>query len=131
MPAATLLQMATRIAMRNAANIEGFSNMPYELVKPILKKIDAPNKLKEIEDNTPELREHNADLWKEFIKRHIPKGEQVVEEVDITNPAKWRTYYFKLLKEKEKQEQEDEARLEAAMKGLTKQKEENKTSFVS
>jgi elongin-A len=130
MPVSTLQAMATRNCIRNAAGITDIGDMPYELVKPILKKIDNPRQMKEIEDASPHLRELNAEVWKDFIRKHIPKGNTILNEVDIKNPAKWRTYYFKLLKEKEQREKEDELKLEAAMKGLTKEKEESKANFI-
>ena len=45
MPADSLRDMARRVAARNAHKINDVGNMPYSLVRPILMKIESPEKL--------------------------------------------------------------------------------------
>ncbi|KXL44310.1 hypothetical protein M433DRAFT_279378 [Acidomyces richmondensis BFW] len=130
MPAPSLQAIAIRASVRNIGSIHDVADMPPELARPILKHVKNPQQLKEIEDKSPHLRDLNADLWKEFIKRDIPKAEQILSEKEPKSQRKWRTFYFKLLAEKERAEKEDEAKLAAIMKGLDRQKEINKANFV-
>lgn len=130
MPAPSLQAIAVRASIRNISSIHDIADMPPDLARPILKHVKNPQQLKEIEDKSPHLRDLNADLWKDFIKRDIPKAEQILAEKEPKSQRKWRTFYFKLLAEKERAEKEDEEKLAAIMKGLDQQKEINKANFV-
>jgi hypothetical protein len=45
MPADSLLDMTRRVAARNVHKITDIGNMPYQLVRPILLKVESPEKL--------------------------------------------------------------------------------------
>ena len=124
----TLISMVQRACARNIPSMQDVGDMSYELVRPILKQIDNPQQLRNIEIASPHIADQDAELWKAFIARDILQWEEKI--IEPKNPASWWKVYRKLIREEERAKEEQEAQLRATMMGITKQKQENQTQFV-
>lgn len=120
--------MAQRACIRNVAGLQDVGEISYDLVRPILKKIDNPQQLKEIGTASPHIADHDAELWKAFIARDIPNWQDKIMEPK--NPRSWWKIYRKLLKEEQRAKEAQEEQLRAAMTGIVKRREENQTQYV-
>jgi len=128
MPAPTLQSMAARSCVRSLPSITDIAETPYELIRPVLKKIQNPQQLHEIEKNSPHIADADAELWRAFIARDIPEWESKI--IEPKNPRSWWKVYRKLIREEEAKKEEQEAKLAAAMSGLSKEREANRAQFV-
>ena len=102
--------------------------MSYDLVKPMLKKVDNPQQLRNIEIASPHIADHDAELWKVFIARDIPQWEEKI--LEPKNPRSWWKVYRKLIKEEQRTKEEQEAQLLATLKGIDKDKEASQTQIL-
>ncbi|KAJ5084220.1 RNA polymerase II transcription factor SIII subunit A [Penicillium alfredii] len=75
MPAPSLKQLATATAVKHFRFLDDLGSLPYSLARPILLKIDNPEKLHSLELKSPQIAEENEELWMEFIRRDIPQWE--------------------------------------------------------
>lgn len=127
MPASSLVAMAQRALARNISIYDDIY-APYELVRPVLKKVDNPDHLRRIEENSPHIAEFSAEIWKAFIARDIPRWEEKI--LEPKNPRSWGKVYRKLMRDEERRKTEDEQRLAATMNGIQAKKEANKANIV-
>ncbi|KAK0894984.1 hypothetical protein LTR02_012011 [Friedmanniomyces endolithicus] len=128
MPAPTLLSMAIRACTRNISGITDVADMPYNIIHPVLKKIQNPAQLHEIETHCPQIADASADLWRAFIARDIPNWPAKI--LEPKNPRSWWKVYRKLVADEKRAKEAQEEELRAAMSGLSAKREENKAMFV-
>ncbi|KAI6823842.1 hypothetical protein KC332_g11067 [Hortaea werneckii] len=128
MPAPTLTSIAQRACVRALPNITDVADIPYELLRPVLKKIINPSHLREIEQNSPQIGDADAELWRAFIARDIPNWQQKI--IEPKNPRSWWKVYRKLVREEERAKEEQEAQLAAAMSGIKQEKDANRAQYV-
>lgn len=155
MPASTLQSMAQRACIRSLPGITDVADIPYQIIRSVLRKVQNPEQLREIEQSSPQIAEADAELWRAFIGRDIqgwdllktePKDDETWEKVyeklsatfnkqDVIIPPEesrtWAKLYTKLVKREERMKAQQEEELRAAMSGLTKQREENKANIIS
>ncbi|KAK0354886.1 hypothetical protein LTR91_011819 [Friedmanniomyces endolithicus] len=128
MPAPTLLSMAIRACTRNINGITDVADMPYNIIHPVLKKIQNPGQLHEIETHCPQIADASADLWRAFIARDIPNWPAKI--LEPKNPRSWWKVYRKLVADEKRAKEAQEEELRAAMSGLSAKREENKATYV-
>ncbi|KAK5725558.1 hypothetical protein LTR15_003746 [Elasticomyces elasticus] len=128
MPVASLLSMAIRGCTRNITGITDVADMPYDIIKPVLRKIQNPDQLHEIEENSPHIADSDSELWRAFIARDIPNWQEKI--LEPKNPRSWWKVYRKLVRDEKKAKEAQEEELRAAMSGLSQKREENKATFV-
>lgn len=124
----SLLSMAQRSCIRNIAGLQDVGDVAYELIRPVLKRIDNPQQLRNIEIASPQIADADAELWRAFIARDIPNWEEKIMEPK--NPRSWWKVYRKLIREERRAKEEQEEQLMATMMGLDKQKEANQAQIV-
>ncbi|OQO11462.1 hypothetical protein B0A48_03189 [Cryoendolithus antarcticus] len=127
MPVSSLALMAQRAAIRTLPRIEDVGDTPYELLEPILRRIDNPDHLLKIETNSPHIADKSAPLWQAFIIRDIPDGK--TKMLYPKNPRSWHKVYRKLRKEEEAKKQSAEDALKRTLLGLKEEK--GSTMFVN
>lgn len=120
--------MAARSCIRSLRGITDVADTPYELIKPVLRKIQNPDQLHEIETNSPQIADADAELWRAFIARDIPQWEDKI--IEPKNPRSWWKVYRKLVRQEERAKEEQEAKLADAMRGLKSEREANRAQFV-
>lgn len=128
MPAPTLTSMAQRACIRSLDNILDVADIPYELIKPVLRKIRNPQQLHNLEQASPHIADADAELWRAFIARDIPNWQDKI--IEPKNPRSWWKVYRKLVREEERAKEEQEAKLAAAMSGIKQEKDANRAQFV-
>ncbi|KAI7533206.1 hypothetical protein KC331_g13182 [Hortaea werneckii] len=128
MPAPTLTSIAQRACVRALPNITDVSDIPYDLLRPVLKKIINPSHLREIEQNSPHIGDADAELWRAFIARDIPNWQEKI--IEPKNPRSWWKVHRKLVREEERAKEEQEAQLAAAMSGIKQEKDANRAQYV-
>ncbi|EXJ56498.1 hypothetical protein A1O7_06842 [Cladophialophora yegresii CBS 114405] len=129
MPADSLLDMARRVAGRNIHKITDIGDVSYNIIRPVLLKIESPEQLYQLELNSPQLVGNTSELWLNFMKRDIPDYE--LKPHIPTNPMSWYKVYKKLKKEASKAASDAEAVLKATLSGIKSMKEENLAEVVS
>ncbi|KAK4497834.1 hypothetical protein PRZ48_010488 [Zasmidium cellare] len=129
MPATTLFKMAMQAAIRLSAQITDIADMPYELARPILLKIQSPQQLRDIELNCPHIAEADKELWVHFIQRDIPDWKNKI--VEPKNPSSWHKVYRYLLRKEEEKAAEDEEALRKTLAGEGIKKQEKNALFVN
>ncbi|KAI5211414.1 hypothetical protein E4T42_00881 [Aureobasidium subglaciale] len=128
--AATLFEMAQRASVRNVMDVFDIGELPYEVVRPILKNITNPAQLRKIEQNSPHIAEDDSELWEAFIRRDILQAETKLRTTRPKNPSSWWKVYAKLKREDEAQTQAAEARLKAALNAHKVDKGSKQTNIV-
>ncbi|KAF7190685.1 hypothetical protein HII31_07844 [Pseudocercospora fuligena] len=133
MPVPTLFAIAIRCAQRHVASITDFDGIPQEMAMPILKKVESPQQLREIEINNPSYAEsgNNAGLWQCFIRRDIREIAEDEEKMPYpNNPASWYKVYRMLMRKQADKEKEQEEALRQQLLGQKVQKAEKQALFV-
>ncbi|KAK5115520.1 hypothetical protein LTR62_001179 [Meristemomyces frigidus] len=126
--APTLLSAALRGTMRNISNVTDVADIPYTMILPVLKRIQNPSQLHQIETKSPQIADADAELWKSFIARDVPNWQSKIFEP--ANPRSWHKVYAKLMRAEKRLQERSVKQLEAAMGGITKAKEAKAITFL-
>ncbi|KAK2744644.1 hypothetical protein FQN55_006562 [Onygenales sp. PD_40] len=127
MPAPSLLQLARKACIKIIKRIEDIGLARYDLIRPILLKIENPEQLHELELKSPHLLEYDAELWIEFIKRDVPRFNELVLP---KNPDSWYDVYHELLEKTAREVDEDAERMRLALLGLDSKKAKHGSKVV-
>ncbi|KAJ5805999.1 uncharacterized protein N7503_003601 [Penicillium pulvis] len=115
MPAPSLLQLAMATAVKHVKSLNDIGNLPYNLVRPILLKVDNPEKLHAMELLSPHLTEEDKELWLNFIRRDIPKWEQY----DLPEKThQWYEIYCDLREDVQRALDADAEKMKMALDGI-------------
>lgn len=128
MPAPSLSAMAQNAAIRNIGSITDIADLPYHAVEPILRRIDNPQQLRDIEVACPHIAENSGPIWQEFIKRDVSKGESKM--LYPKDPKNWWKVYRKMVKQEAADKEAAEEGLKQAMMGLQEAKGAKQTEYV-
>ncbi|KAJ6014951.1 hypothetical protein N7540_009542 [Penicillium herquei] len=120
MPATSLFQLALATAIRNVRFLDDLGGLPYFLARPILQKIDNPEKLHALEVRSPHLAKEDKEIWLEFIKRDIPRWEryELPEETD-----KWYEIYCDLREAVQREIDADAEKMMMALNGIKSERD--------
>ncbi|EXJ77897.1 hypothetical protein A1O3_09056 [Capronia epimyces CBS 606.96] len=129
MPADTLFNMARRACIRCSGRITDIGDLDYELVRPVLLKIESPEKLHQIERASPQIIGKDAELWMTFIKRDI--ADWHLKPHEPKDPKNWYKVYCKLKEDARLAAIADEAMLKVALASIKNEKEQNVTQIAS
>ncbi|EMC96104.1 hypothetical protein BAUCODRAFT_25047 [Baudoinia panamericana UAMH 10762] len=131
MPAPSLRSLAIRSCIRHLPDITSVGEIPYSVLRPVLRRIENPSHLRTIEVSSPHVADADEELWKAFIARDIPGWEKKLAELGTPRNARsWWKVYRRLVREEKEAREKQEERLREAMSGLTKQREDANVSFV-
>lgn len=125
MPAARLFDMAMKRCIRGAAEIDDVGDLPYTIVKPILKQVKNAAQLAALEKNSPHLIGETAGLWRDFIVRDIPKKLRDEYDYEPRDPKNWYNVWKKLKRQADKRARETAEATIKNLKALKEDKEEN------
>ncbi|EPS29185.1 hypothetical protein PDE_04134 [Penicillium oxalicum 114-2] len=115
MPAPSLKHLATITAIKHVKSINDVGNLPYALVRPILMRVDNPEKLHAMELLSPYLAEADQEIWLELIKRDIPQWQTY----DLPQQSnRWYDIYCDLQAEVQRELDADAAKLKMAIDGI-------------
>ncbi|KAL8908425.1 MAG: hypothetical protein Q9207_000844 [Kuettlingeria erythrocarpa] len=121
MPAPSLSELTRRALIKNITNVTDIGDIPYQIVRPVLLKIENPKQLQMLEERSPQLYGADAEIWISLIKRDIPDGDTKL--LYPKNPENWWKVYRKMRNDYEKVVQNDAAKLKAAFTGIQSAKD--------
>lgn len=125
MPAQTLKRLATQQMIKNIHLLYDVGDIPFYFLEPVLRCIENPEQLRELEENCPQLKGETADIWLKMIQRDIPSWE--TRRYKPANPESWSKVYRKLKKESEDEKKTQEDALKQQIKAIQKDRESTKT----
>lgn len=128
MPALPLSILARKACIKNINFIGDLGEADYDLVRPILVKLQNPKHLWELEQKSPQICGHDAEIWREFCKRDIPNYDK--DPVEPANPKSWYKCYLKLLKESQRAVDEDAKLLKATLDNIKNKQAQNTAKQV-
>jgi elongin-A len=128
MPVPSLSAMAQNAAIKNISSITDVADLPYHAVEPILRRIDNPAQLREIEVACPHIAENSGPLWQELIKRDVSNAEKKM--LYPKDPKNWWKIYRKMCNQEAEDKAAAEEGLKQAMMGLREAKGSKETTFV-
>ncbi|KAI4216968.1 MAG: hypothetical protein LQ351_000917 [Letrouitia transgressa] len=129
MPVQSLKDLCYRGLCKGIDYLTDIGEIPYQILRPALMKIENPQQLKLLESMSPQLIGADAEIWRGFIKRDIPKWQDKIYEPK--NPKNWWKVY-ETLAANLKQELDDSAELlKARMKDLKAQKDTRQSKIVN
>ncbi|KAL8699437.1 MAG: hypothetical protein Q9201_006002, partial [Fulgogasparrea decipioides] len=90
MPAPSLNQLVRRMLVKNITMLTDVGDIPYDVIRPILLKIENPEQLVCLSDSinyrqsilekaSPQLCGADKELWISFIKRNVPNWKDQLE----------------------------------------------------
>lgn len=124
----------TRFHTDKSAVIKDVGDLPYQIVRGILMKIDKPEQLvgpqalncsfilvliiaqREIEIASPQICGHDEEIWMRFIRRDVSNWAN--KDLNPGDPPNWYKVYDDLRVESERMIEFDKATLKAALQGI-------------
>ncbi|KAL8719200.1 MAG: hypothetical protein Q9181_008090, partial [Wetmoreana brouardii] len=79
MPVQSLNQLVRRILVKNITMLTDVGDIPYDVVRPILLKLENPEQLSILEKASPQLCGADKELWISFIKHNVPNWKDQLE----------------------------------------------------
>ncbi|MCJ1404755.1 hypothetical protein MMC11_007981 [Xylographa trunciseda] len=128
MPVASLYYLARKACIKNIRSITDVGDIPYDLIRPVLLKLENPEQLHVLEEASPQLCGIDEELWRMFIARDIPKWESKPHEPK--NPKNWYKVYRKLRLENQNEVDADAELLKAKMEGIKNEKAKHTSKVV-
>ncbi|KAK8183174.1 RNA polymerase II transcription factor SIII subunit A-domain-containing protein [Phyllosticta capitalensis] len=129
MPAPSLFDIVKRRLQRSVQLIVDVGDMPFHVVEPVLKKIENPSQLKEIEENSPHIAEDTAPMWEIFIRRDIQGWQEKVNAVGRHKIS--AKLYFKLEEAQTRQIEKEKAELRAKLAQGEKERQKNTSTLIN
>ncbi|KAJ5933532.1 hypothetical protein N7454_005861 [Penicillium verhagenii] len=117
MPVPSLLQLATATAIKHVKSLDDIGELPYRLVRPILMKVDNPEKLHAMELLSPHLIGEDQELWLDFIKRDIPEWDRIRHELPKES-TQWYEIYCDLREDVQRALEADAEQMKMALDGI-------------
>ncbi|KAI1824529.1 hypothetical protein F4861DRAFT_258223 [Xylaria intraflava] len=126
----SLVNLCLAVCIRNTKDITDVGVMSYDLVRPIIQKIDSAAQLHQLEVKSPHLQEHTSDCWKRLVVRDFPVLCERYNFVP-SNPKSWHKIYVKYQRIDTQQKREAEEKLINAFKEIKKEKDGNTSQVIN
>lgn len=114
--------------IQNIGMLTDIGDLPYSFLAPILRHIQNPQQLIELEENCPQILGETAEIWLRFIKRDIPNWEAKPHQP--RDDKNWSKVYKKLKKDAEREKADQEEALKEQMRALQQNRAGNQTLIV-
>jgi elongin-A len=124
----SLYDLAKARLIGNIHMLDDIGDLPYAFLAPILRSVQNPDQLMELEKNCPQLLGETGELWLRYIKRDIPNWDKKPHQP--RDDKNWSKVYRKLKRDAEKEEEEQAEALKQRMQALKKGREGNQTTIV-
>jgi elongin-A len=124
----SLFELAKQRLIKNIDLLNDIGDIPFSFLEPILRHIQNPDQLQELEENCTQIQGETGDIWLRYIKRDIPDWDKKPHQP--RDPRNWNKVYRKLKKDSEKEKHDQEDALKEQMRALQKDRAQNKTLIV-
>jgi len=128
MPAVSLYDLAKKRLIQNIHMLEDIGDLPYSFLAPVLKHIQIPDQLAELEETCPQIVGETGEIWLRFIERDIPGWEKKPHQP--RDPKNWSKVYKKLKKDAEREDNAQKEMLKGQLQALQKDRKANQTAIV-
>lgn len=129
MGARSLVDVCTRTCIKHVAEVYSLGDLPYHLALPILRKVNKPDQLREIELGSSQIEGETEELWRRLIARDFPNWEK--KNYIPKNPRSWYKVYGRYKREEKAEIAEAEAKLLATFGALKNEAESKRSTIVS
>lgn len=129
MPVPSLFHLAKTRLVQNIHLLEDIGDLPYAFLAPILRQIQIPDQLVQLEANCPQIRSETGEIWLRLIKRDIPGWEKKPHEP--RDPKNWSKVYKKLKREAAAEEEAQQEALRQKMQALQKDRNGHQTTIIN
>lgn len=124
--------MCLAVALRNVASITDIGEMPFDSARPILKHIENPAQLHELEVNCPQLTaepEQMAEIWSRLLYKKFPKWDEKGYAID--DDMSWYDTFVAVKDAVDRDNAEATAQLQRQLAGFDRDKEGHATLLVN
>ncbi|KAF1963857.1 hypothetical protein CC80DRAFT_487148 [Byssothecium circinans] len=128
MPAQPLFDLAKRRLISNVHMLDDIGDLPYDFLAPVLRHLQNPDQLAQLEANCPQLLGQTGEIWLKFIRRDIP--DYVKKPHEPRDPKNWSKVYRKLKKDSEKEEEVQKEALRQQVQALQNNRKGAQTVIV-
>lgn len=128
MPVPKLVDLAKQRLIKNIDTLYDIGDMEFDFLEPVLRNIQNPDQLLELEQNCPQIQGETGEIWMRFIRRDIPDWDKKPHQP--RDPRNWSKVYRKLKKDAEKEKLEQADKLKEQMRSLQQDRAQNKTLIV-
>jgi elongin-A len=128
MPVPSLYELARQRLIKNIDMLNDVGDIPFSFLEPVIRHIQNPIQLQELEENCPQILGETGDIWLRMIKRDIPDWDKKPHQP--RDPRHWSKVYRKLKKDAEMEKLSQENALKEQMKALQQDRAQNKTLIV-
>ncbi|KAF2445393.1 hypothetical protein P171DRAFT_430822 [Karstenula rhodostoma CBS 690.94] len=129
MPVPTLFHLAKKRLVQNIHQLDDIGDLPYAFLAPILRQIQIPDQLVQLEANCPQIQGETGEIWLRLIKRDIPGWDKKPHQPQ--DPKSWSKVYKKLKKEAAAEEEAQQAALKQRMQALQKDRNGHQTTIIN
>ncbi|KAF2115404.1 RNA polymerase II transcription factor SIII subunit A-domain-containing protein [Lophiotrema nucula] len=126
--APTLYDLSKTRLVQNIHMLTDIGDLPYTFLAPILRHIQNPNQLLELETNCPQIVGETGELWLKFIKRDIPEWDKKPHQP--RDEKNWAKVYRRLKRDADAEVMRQEEQLREQMRALQNNKSQNQTMIV-
>lgn len=129
MPVASLYELAKQRLIKNIDLLTDIGDLPYSFLEPVLRQIQNPTQLEELEKNCPQIRGETKEIWKRYIRRDVPDWDK--KPYEPRHDKDWSRAYRKLMQIAKQQKDDQEDQLKEQLKALQAGREGNKTVIMT
>ena len=129
MPVLSLYELARQRLIKNIDMLTDVGDIPFSFLEPVLRHIQNPTQLQELEENCPQIQGETKEIWKRYIRRDVPDWDK--KPHTPRDDRNWSKVYRKLMRDVEKEKLDQENQLKQQMKALQAGREGNKTVIMT
>jgi elongin-A len=129
MPVSSLYELARQRLIKNIDMLTDIGDIPYSFLEPVLRHIQNPTQLQELEENCSQIQGETGEIWQRYIRRDIPDWDK--KPHTPRDPKNWSKVYRKLMRDAEKEKLDQENQLKQQMKALQADRDVNKTLIMT
>lgn len=120
----------TSTSANKLEDIRDIGSAPYELIRPILLRIDSATQLRAIEEASPHIEDYDEEAWLRLIKREFPTLHEK-EDLIPSRPQLWHRVYAKYSRMDAKNKAEAAEKLRNAFGAIKAKKQANTSEIVT
>ncbi|KAG8532682.1 uncharacterized protein KY384_002559 [Bacidia gigantensis] len=128
MPALSLLHLARNACIRNIRLIYDVGDATYSTVRSLLRRVDNPEQLHQIELNSPQICGHDAEIWKMLMDRDIPNWQIKQQQPDDSEG--WFELYSRLYDQSRKDIEKEAEAMKTTLANLKAKQAQNTSRKV-